>query len=101
MQQVAEALGTDVTTFSRQVQSLIKMSLVKKAPDPSDRRIYVLSLTTEGKYVAATIEQQMNAYLAEVFSHMNDFEKETVLRSIKLLNEAMAKSSQCCSTPIG
>ncbi|QYR23109.1 MarR family winged helix-turn-helix transcriptional regulator [Paenibacillus sp. sptzw28] len=101
MQQVAEALGTDVTTFSRQVQSLIKMSLVKKAPDPSDRRVYVLSLTTEGKYVAATIEQQMNAYLAEVFSHMNDFEKETVLRSIKLLNEAMAKSSQCCSTPIG
>jgi DNA-binding MarR family transcriptional regulator len=101
MQQVAEALGTDVTTFSRQVQSLIKMSLVKKAPDPSDRRVYVLSLTTEGKYVAATIEQQMNAYLAEVFSHMNEFEKETVLRSIKLLNEAMAKSSQCCSTPIG
>jgi DNA-binding MarR family transcriptional regulator len=101
MQQVAEALGTDVTTFSRQVQSLITMRLVKKAPDPSDRRIYVLSLTTEGKYVAATIEQQMNAYLAEVFSHMNEFEKETVLRSIKLLNEAMARSSQCCSTPIG
>jgi hypothetical protein len=32
---------------------------------------------------------------------MNDFEKETVIRSIKLLNEAMSKSSLCCSTPIG
>lgn len=30
IQQVAEALGTDITTFSRQVQSLIKMKLVKK-----------------------------------------------------------------------
>ncbi|MCZ8515316.1 MarR family winged helix-turn-helix transcriptional regulator [Paenibacillus filicis] len=101
IQQVAEALGTDITTFSRQIQSLIKMNLVKKTPDPDDRRVNVLALTTEGKYVAATIDQQMNAYLNEVFSHMNDFEKETVVRSIKLLNEAMAKSSQCCSTPIG
>lgn len=101
IQQVAEALGTDITTFSRQVQSLIKMGLVKKAPDPDDRRVYVLSLTTEGKYVAATIDQQMNAYLEEVFSHMNEFEKETVIRSIKLLNDAMSQSSKCCTTPIG
>lgn len=101
MQQVAEALGTDITTFSRQVQSLIKMNLVKKIPDPDDRRVYVLSLTLEGKYVVTTIDQQMNAYLNEIFSHMNDFEKETVIRSIKLLNEAMAKSSQCCTTPPG
>lgn len=101
MQQVAETLGTDITTFSRQVQSLIKMNLVKKVPDPDDRRVYVLSLTVEGKYVATTIDQQMNAYLNEIFSHMNDFEKDTVIRSIKLLNEAMAKSSLCCTTPVG
>ncbi|USG67840.1 MarR family winged helix-turn-helix transcriptional regulator [Brevibacillus ruminantium] len=101
MQQVAEALGTDITTFSRQVQSLMKMNLVRKEPDPDDRRVYVLSLTTEGKYVATTIDQQMNSYLDEVFSHLNEFEKDTVIRSIKLLNDAMAKSSQCCTTPLG
>jgi len=99
IQKVAEALGTDITTFSRQVQSLIKMKLVKKTPDPDDRRVNLLSLTTEGKYVAASIDQQMNDYLNEIFSHMNDFEKDTVIRSIKILNEAMAKSGQCCSTP--
>ncbi|MGG0717270.1 MarR family winged helix-turn-helix transcriptional regulator [Robertmurraya massiliosenegalensis] len=96
MQQIAETLGIDITTFSRQVQSLIKMNLVKKTPAPEDKRIQILSLTTEGKYVATTIDEQMNLFLNEVFSHMNDFEKETVIRSIKLLNEAMAKSSMCC-----
>lgn len=101
IQQIAESLGTDITTFSRQVQSLIKMNLVKKTPDPDDRRVYILSLTTEGKYVATTIDQQMNDHLAEIFSHMNEFEKDTVIRSIKLLNEAMAKSSLCCTLPIG
>ena len=89
IQQVAEALGTDITTFSRQIQSLVKMNLVKKTPDPDDRRVYVLSLTTEGKFVAATIDQQMKAYFDEIFSHMSDFEKDMVIRSLKLLNEAM------------
>ncbi|MCF6409647.1 MarR family winged helix-turn-helix transcriptional regulator [Pseudalkalibacillus salsuginis] len=101
VQQVADALGTDITTFSRQIQSLIKMNLVKKTPDPDDRRVYILSLTTEGTYVATSINQQINAYLDEVFSHMNEFEQETVIRSIKLLNNAMAKSSVCCTPPLG
>lgn len=96
MQQIAETLGTDITTFSRQVQSLVKMNLVKKTPDPDDKRISILSLTTEGKYIAATIDQQMNSFLNEVFSQMNEFERETVIRSIHLLNNAMAKSSVCC-----
>ncbi|MEQ2528380.1 MarR family winged helix-turn-helix transcriptional regulator [Bacillaceae bacterium CLA-AA-H227] len=96
MQQIADTLGIDITTFSRQVQSLVKLNLVKKTPDAEDRRIHILSLTTEGKYVATTIDEQMNLFLNDVFSHMNDFEKETVIRSIKLLNNAMAKSSMCC-----
>ncbi|MFY0760437.1 MarR family winged helix-turn-helix transcriptional regulator [Metabacillus dongyingensis] len=100
IQQVADVLGTDITTFSRQIQSLMKLNLIKKTPHSDDRRVHVLSLTTEGKFVAATIDHQMNAYLDEVFSHMNEFEKETVIRSIKLLNASMAKSSVCC-TPMG
>jgi DNA-binding MarR family transcriptional regulator len=96
MQQVADALGIDITTFSRQIQTLIKMELVKKSPLPDDRRVYVLSLTTQGNFVAASIDAQMNQYLNEVFSHMSEFEKDMVTNSIKLLNEAMSKSSVCC-----
>ncbi|MBC8078812.1 MAG: winged helix-turn-helix transcriptional regulator [Gorillibacterium sp.] len=101
MQQIAEALGTDITTFSRQVQSLITMELIQKTPDPSDRRVYTLSLTVQGKYVATTIDQQMNAYLGEVFSYMSEFESEMVIRSITLLNEAMGKSDKCCRPVTG
>lgn len=101
IQQIAEVLGTDITTFSRQIQSLVKMNLVSKSPSSADRRIQILSLTTEGKFVAALIDKQMQDYLDEIFSHMNEFEKETVLRSIGLLNDAMAKSKNCCTLPLG
>ncbi|MBU0905417.1 MAG: MarR family winged helix-turn-helix transcriptional regulator [Planococcaceae bacterium] len=99
MQQIAETLAIDVTTFSRQIQTLIKMELVTKSPSLNDKRYYVLALTTQGKFMASAIEASMNNYLDEIFSHMNEFEQETVLRSIKLLNNAMSKSSVCC-TPL-
>lgn len=97
MQQVADTLVMDITTFSRQIQKLVKMELVKKIPSVQDKRIYILSLTVQGKFVATSIDQSMNAYLDEVFSHMNEFERETVIRSLQLLNKAMSKSNVCCS----
>jgi len=97
MQEIADTLGTDITTFSRQVQSLVKMNLLKKNPDSADRRVYNLSLTTEGNFVASSIDAQMAQTFEEIFSHLTEFEKETILRSIRLLNEAMGKSSLCCS----
>ncbi|AYC30466.1 MarR family winged helix-turn-helix transcriptional regulator [Paenisporosarcina cavernae] len=99
MQQVSEALGIDATTFSRQVQSLVKMNLVKKTPSTEDRRYYHLTLTIEGKYIATSIDTSMNHYLQELFSHMSEQEKADVIRSITILNEAMGKSSVCC-TPV-
>ncbi len=99
MQQIAEALAMDITTFSRQIQTLVKLDLVKKTPSSQDKRVSILSLTVQGKFVATSIDHAINSYLDEVFSHMNEFERETVIRSIKLLNEAMSKSTFCC-TPL-
>ncbi|MBO2944439.1 winged helix-turn-helix transcriptional regulator [Paenibacillus sp. F411] len=97
MQQVADTLGTDITTFSRQVQSLIKMNLIIKQQDPRDRRVYTLALTPEGQSIAAAIDHQMNDYLSEVFSYMSPSDQEQVLHAVSLFNEAMAKSDRCCS----
>jgi DNA-binding MarR family transcriptional regulator len=96
MQQVADTLGMDITTFSRQIQTLIKMELVKKSPLPDDRRVSQLTLTTQGNYIAAKIDAEMNQYLNEVFSNMSEFEREMVIKSVKLLNQAMSKSTVCC-----
>jgi DNA-binding MarR family transcriptional regulator len=96
MQQIAETLGTDITTFSRQVQTLVDKKLLIKTPSLEDRRIYIISLTTEGKFIATAIDEQMKSYLNQVFSQMNDFERETVIRSLKLLNKSMSTIGSCC-----
>jgi DNA-binding MarR family transcriptional regulator len=101
VQELANAMAMDITTLSRQIQKLVQMGLVRKTSYPEDRRIFILSLTEEGNKVATKIDAEITAYLEEVFSHMSEFEKETVLRSIRLLNECMAKSSVCCQPMYG
>jgi len=97
MQEVADALGMDITTFSRQIQTLVKLGLVMKIEQPEDRRVYMLTLSEQGGRVVREISEQMNIYFQEVFSCMTEFEKETVIRSIQLLNRSLVQSSVCCS----
>lgn len=97
IQTLSETLGMEMSTFSRQIQTLVKMDLIKKSPSSEDGRVFVLRLTEAGKEVAGQIDKQMNAFLNNVFSHMSPFEKETVIRSIRLLNASMAQSDGCCS----
>lgn len=94
MQEVAEELGMDVTTFSRQVKSLENKELVTRRVSPDDRRVSLLGLTDGGRQVLEKIDLFMAGRLEVVFACMSDFERETVVRSLGLLNEAVARSNE-------
>ncbi|MCC3373069.1 MarR family winged helix-turn-helix transcriptional regulator [Cohnella sp. REN36] len=97
IQQLADQLGMDITTFSRQVQTLVQKQLVHKVASASDKRVFILSLTTQGKFVATTIDHQVQSYLEQVFANIDESERDGVSRSLRLLNESMGKASSCCS----
>ncbi len=89
MQQTAEILGVDITTFSRQIQSLIKAGFVKKTPNPNDKRVYLLTLTEQGKQTAFELDTIINTRLIESYSQLSDFERDTILHSLKILSKVM------------
>ena len=93
MQQVAEELGMDVTTFSRQARSLTEKGLIVRQTSPDDRRVRLLGVTDEGMRVLEQIDHYMAEKLQRIFSAMTPFERETVAKSLALLNEALLKSS--------
>jgi DNA-binding MarR family transcriptional regulator len=92
MQQVAEELGVDITTFSRQVKGLEAKGLLSRSVSPDDRRVTLLGVTESGMQVLLKIDQYMAARLEKVFGGMSSFERETVIRSLGLLNDAVAKA---------
>jgi len=95
MQQVAEELGMDVTTFSRQAKSLEARGLISRRVSPDDRRVCLLGLTVAGEDVLARIDHYMAEKIEHIFAAMTTFERETVIRSLELLNDAVAKGGYC------
>jgi DNA-binding MarR family transcriptional regulator len=92
MQQVAEELGMDVTTFSRQAKSLEGKGLMTRQVAPDDRRVSLLGLTAEGSRVLEKIDRYMADRIEQIFSRMSEFERETIVRSLGLLNEAVVRA---------
>lgn len=92
MQAVAEAVGMDITTFSRQIATLEKKELVVRTPYEGDRRIYLLSLTGKGSDMARAINEVIATKMENALASMNDFERETVLRSMHVLEEKLRGS---------
>ncbi|HEY3309230.1 MAG TPA: MarR family winged helix-turn-helix transcriptional regulator [Desulfuromonadaceae bacterium] len=97
MQRVAEELGIDITTFSRQIKTLENKGLLVRQVSAEDRRVSLLGLTAEGRRVLEQIDRFMAAKIEHIFSSMTDFERETVVRSLGLLNAAVAKAACCTS----
>lgn len=93
MQRVAEELGMDITTFSRQIKALETKGLVARQIAPDDRRVSLLGLTSEGAQVLEKIDRYMAARIERIFASMTPFERDTVIRSLGLLNEAVAKAA--------
>ena len=101
MQRVADELGIDITTFSRQVKGLEIKGLIMRRVSPDDRRVNLLELTDEGRRVLGQIDSYMARRLERIFGGMSAFERETVVRSLGLLNEAIGSADQegeiaCC-----
>ncbi|GGD61049.1 MarR family winged helix-turn-helix transcriptional regulator [Paenibacillus nasutitermitis] len=96
MQQIAHSLGLDITAFSHQIQTLVRKNLVAKKPSETDKRVSILYLTTEGKFVATVIDQQVNGYLTQIFEGISDKDKENVIQGLRILNDSMKKVPVCC-----
>ncbi len=92
MQKVAEELGMDLTTFSRQAKGLQDKKLIRRSISPADRRVNLLSLTEEGCRIMQQIDRYLEDRIKRIFSFMTPFEQEAVSRSLWLLKEALIKA---------
>lgn len=94
MQRVADELGIDITTFSRQAKALAGKGLILRRVSPHDGRVTLLELTDEGLKVLERIDLHMNERMERIFSHMTPFERSIVTHSLDLLSRAVANPGE-------
>jgi DNA-binding MarR family transcriptional regulator len=99
MQRVADELGLDITTFSRQVKGLERKGLISRQVSPEDRRVSLLGLTEAGREVLERIDRYLEERVEALFAGLTSFERETVVRSLELLNGALAGGSSGATQP--
>jgi len=100
MQAVADSLGIDITTFSRQIGTLEKKMLVERTPYEEDRRSYILSLTAKGQKLVNLIDASIFAKMEEALTSMNEFERDMVLRSIQIFDEKLIDQQATCDVQL-
>ncbi len=59
MQQLAKRMFKSVSTMTRVVAQLVRRGYVKRHQDPEDRRIVHVSITPQGKAIAAAINRDL------------------------------------------
>ncbi len=87
MGRIAEALACDRSTVTWITDRLEVRGLVRRLPDPHDRRVTLLELTAEGRRVRSAVERKL-AVPPPVFERLSDEEAEQ-LRALlgKLLHD--------------
>jgi DNA-binding MarR family transcriptional regulator len=88
---VAERIGFDPSTVSRQVADLEKAGLLSRAADPADRRAILLETTTEGQNLMARLIEGRRKRLERLLTDWSDTDITTLANLLGRLNEATDK----------
>ncbi|MCW2607863.1 MAG: hypothetical protein JWO60_2556 [Frankiales bacterium] len=86
LSELADRLGLDVSTVSRQVPALERAGWVVRDPDPCDRRAQLLRLSPEGHDALAARRRAHAAVLRDVLGSWNDAQVQALADDLARLN---------------
>ena len=87
--EIAEALGYDRPTVSAMINRLYKNKFIEKNQKPTDKRMQYLSLTTEGLSTLYALRKTADDLSDEIFGHLTQIEKETLIKTLNLINDKL------------
>jgi len=89
MGELAGEMRLSVSTLTRVVAQLDRKSLVRRTPDPGDRRVCRVALSARGQALWQQIEDELVAGDLAVLQTIPSAERETVIRAIARLSDAV------------
>lgn len=88
--ELAERVGRNYTTVSRQLAKLESLGLVARADSLADARVREAVVTAKGKAMAARVDAARERLGAEIFADWDEREFEELVRLMKKFAEAFA-----------
>ncbi|MGW1643033.1 MarR family winged helix-turn-helix transcriptional regulator [Streptomyces lavendulae] len=85
---LAEAIGADKTRIIVVLDALAERELIRRVPDPKDRRARLLSLTPDGRLLRDTVQSAIQENENRLLARLPAGDREAFLRSVRALTEA-------------
>jgi DNA-binding MarR family transcriptional regulator len=90
VKELAEHVGRDYTTVSRQVSKLEALELVLREADPADGRISRAVLTAKGRKMTTAIDGARKKLLGQLLAHWSDADLDVLQRLTRRLADDLA-----------
>jgi DNA-binding MarR family transcriptional regulator len=82
---LAEAIGADKTRIIGVLDDLQQRGLIRRQPDPEDRRAKVLELTAEGRRVCGVAQADIRRMEEVLLTRLTPADRRGFLRALELL----------------
>ncbi|MGI5171779.1 MarR family winged helix-turn-helix transcriptional regulator [Spirillospora sp. CA-253888] len=83
---LARAIGADKTRIIGVLDGLQQRGLLRREPDPDDRRIHLLSLTPEGRRLRDRVQTAIQTRENRLLARLPEDERRAFLRALRTLH---------------
>ncbi|MCK1389581.1 MarR family winged helix-turn-helix transcriptional regulator [Bradyrhizobium sp. 1] len=90
---LADRMGRDYTTVSRQVAKLESLGLVKRHASKADRRVSEATITPDGKAMTDAVDRARERIVGTMFAGWDEHDIEELVRLMRKLADAMTAQS--------
>jgi len=94
MGEVAKAFAVTLPAITQIVDRLEQKRLLSRGSDPTDRRVYTLELSAEGKALAGELQTLQIDGLERVLARMSARDRARAIKGLEALVEASARSQE-------
>ena len=88
--ELADRVGRDYTTVSRQVAKLESLGLVERKAAAADRRISLASVTAKGKAMTEVVDRTRERLFGAMFATWDDHDVEELVRLMRKFADGMS-----------
>jgi DNA-binding MarR family transcriptional regulator len=92
LSKICEEMVADNSNLTRLVDRLEARGLVRRAPDPRDRRVTLVQLTPEGKALIDELRPRHRAYVDQRMSHLSPEQIAALHGAMATLYEALKEA---------